>query len=205
MFTGIVETVGIIEKVESGDDLTRLVVGAEPIADGVKPGDSISVNGGCLTVTSIRDGRFTFEAIPETMERTNLGDLKLGSRVNLERAMRAGDRLDGHIVQGHVDGVGTVRAVIQDGNDVRLQVDCDPELADCVVEKGSIAIDGVSLTVAALLSSGFEVALIPHTLEVTTLSDRQTHDRVNLEVDVLGKYVKRYLERILPSNDKASR
>ena len=205
MFTGIVETVGVIEKIEPGDDLTRLVVGAASIADGVKIGDSVAVNGGSLTVTSIRDGRFTFEAIPETLQRTNLGDLKPGSRVNLERAMRAGDRLDGHIVQGHVDGVGTVRAVIQDGNDVRLQIDCDPELADCVVEKGSIAIDGVSLTVAALLPTGFEVALIPHTLEVTTLSDRQIQDRVNLEVDVLGKYVKRYLERMLPSNDEAPR
>jgi len=205
MFTGIVETIGIVEAVEPSADLTRLVVGAESIADGVKLGDSVAVNGGCLTVISICDGRFAFEAIPETMERTSLGDLKVGSRVNLERAMRAGDRLDGHIVQGHVDGVGTVRQVIQDGNDVRLQIDCDPELADCVVEKGSIAIDGVSLTVAMLLPSGFEVALIPHTLEVTTLSDRQPHDRVNLEADVLGKYVKRYLERILPSNDKAPR
>jgi len=205
MFTGIIETVGVIEAVEPNADLTRLVVDAESIADGVKLGDSVAVNGGCLTVTSLLDGRFAFEAIPETMERTNLGDLEVGSRVNLERAMRAGDRLDGHIVQGHVDGVGIVRAVIQDGNDVRLQIDCDPELADCVVEKGSIAIDGVSLTVAALLPSGFEVALIPHTLEVTTLSDRRVHDRVNLEADVLGKYVKRYLERMLPSNDDASR
>ena len=202
MFTGIVETVGIIEGVEPGDDLTRLVVGAEPIVDGVELGDSVAVNGGCLTVTSIRDGRLSFEAVRETMECTALGDLKVGARVNLERAMRAGDRLDGHIVQGHVDGVGTVRQMIREGNDVRLQIDCDPELADCVVEKGSIAVDGVSLTVAALLPSGFEVALIPHTLEVTTLRDRQPHDRVNLEVDVLGKYVKRYLERMLPSNDK---
>ncbi len=205
MFTGIVETIGIVEAVEPGDDLTRLVVGAESIADGVKAGDSVAVNGGCLTVTSIRDGRFAFEVVQETMDRTSLGELKVGARVNLERAMRAGDRLDGHIVQGHVDGVGTVREMIQDGNDVRLQIDCDPELADCVVEKGSIAIDGVSLTVAALLPSGFEVALIPHTLEVTTLRDRQPHDRVNLEADVLGKYVKRYLERMLPANDKASR
>ena len=204
MFTGIVEIVGIIEGVEPGDDLTRLVVDAEPIADGVEPGDSVAVNGGCLTVTSICDGRLSFEAVRETMECTSLGDLKVGARVNLERAMRAGDRLDGHIVQGHVDGVGTVRQMVREGNDVRLQIDCDPELADCVVEKGSIAVDGVSLTVAALLPSGFEVALIPHTLEVTTLRDRQPHDRVNLEVDVLGKYVKRYLERMLPSNDKAS-
>jgi len=205
MFTGIIEIVGIIEGVEPGDDLTRLVVDAKPIVDGVEIGDSVAVNGGCLTVTSIRDGRLSFEAVRETMERTSLGDLKVGSRVNLERAMRAGDRLDGHIVQGHVDGVGTVRQMVREGNDVRLQIDCDPDLADCVVEKGSIAIDGVSLTVAALSPSGFEVALIPHTLEVTTLCDRQPHDRVNLEADVLGKYVKRYLERMLPSNDKASR
>ena len=205
MFTGIVETVGIVEKIESGADLTRLVIDAESIADGVKLGDSVAVNGVCLTVTSLLDGRFAFEAIPETLQRTNLGDLEVGSRVDLERAMRAGDRLDGHIVQGHVDGVGIVRAVIQDGNDVRLQVDCDAELADCVVEKGSIAIDGVSLTVAALLPTGFEVALIPHTLEVTTLSERRIHDRVNLEVDVLGKYVKRYLERVLPPHGDTTR
>jgi riboflavin synthase len=205
MFTGIIETVGIVEGVELGDGLTRLVVDAQPIADGVELGDSVSVNGGCLTVTSIRDGRLSFEAVRETMERTSLGDLKAGARVNLERAVRAGDRLDGHIVQGHVDGVGTVRQMVREGNDVRLQIDCEPELADCVVEKGSIAIDGVSLTVAALSPSGFEVALIPHTLEVTTLGDRQPHDRVNLEVDVLGKYVKRYLERMLPANVKAPR
>lgn len=205
MFTGIVETVGVIEKIEPGDDLTRLVIDAESIADGVKLGHSVAVNGVCLTVTSLLDGRFTFEAIPETLQRTNLGDLEVGSRVNLERAMRAGDRLDGHIVQGHVDGVGIVRAVIQAGNDVRLQIDCEPELADCVVEKGSIAIDGVSLTVAALLPTGFEVALIPHTLEVTTLSERRIHDRVNLEVDVLGKYVKRYLERVLPPHGETTR
>jgi riboflavin synthase len=205
MFTGIIETVGIIEGVEPGDDLTRLVVNAEPIVDGVELGDSVAVNGGCLTVTSIRDGSLSFEAVRETMERTALGDLKVGARVNLERAVRAGDRLDGHIVQGHVDGVGTVRQMVREGNDVRLQIDCDPEFADCVVEKGSIAVDGVSLTVAALLPSGFEIALIPHTLEVTTLRDRKPHDRVNLEADVLGKYVKRYLERMLPSNEKASR
>ncbi len=205
MFTGIVETIGIVEGVEPGDDLTRLVVEAESIAEGLEPGDSVAVNGGCLTVTSIRDGRLSFEAVRETMERTSLGDLKVGARVNLERAVRAGDRLDGHIVQGHVDGVGTVRQVVREGNDVRLQIDCDPDLADCVVEKGSIAIDGVSLTVAALLPSGFEVALIPHTLGVTTLRDCQPHDRVNLEADVLGKYLKRYLERMLPSNDKAPR
>ncbi len=205
MFTGIIEAVGTIEKLEAGDDLTRLVVDAKPIVEGLALGDSVAVNGGCLTVTSVRDGRLGFEAVPETIARTSLRDLAVGSRVNLERALRAGDRLDGHIVQGHVDGVGTVREMIREGNDVRLQVDCDPELADCIVEKGSIAVDGVSLTVAALLPAGFEVALIPHTLEATTLGERRPRDRVNLEVDVLGKYVKRYLERVLPSNDASSR
>jgi len=205
MFTGIVETVGIVEEVGSADGLTRLVIDASPIAEGLEIGDSVAVNGGCLTVTANRGGRLSFEAVRETIECTSLGDLKVGSRVNLERAVRASDRLDGHIVQGHVDGVGTVRQMVRDGNDVRLQIDCDPELADCVVEKGSIAVDGVSLTVAALTPSGFEVALIPHTLELTTLRDCQPHDRVNLEADVLGKYVKRYLERMLPSNDKAPR
>ncbi len=205
MFTGIVETVGVVEEVEPADGLTRLVIDASPISEDLEVGDSVAVNGGCLTVTANRGGRLSFEAVRETIECTSLGDLKVGSRVNLERAVRAGDRLDGHIVQGHVDGVGTVREMIRDGNDVRLQIDCDPELADCVVEKGSITVDGVSLTVAALLQSGFEVALIPHTLEATTLSDRQPHDRVNLEADVLGKYVKRYLERVLRANDETPR
>ncbi len=205
MFTGIIESIGTVAAIETADDLTRLVVDAAPICDGVELGDSIAVNGGCLTVTSLRDGRFGFELVRETLARTSLGDLKLGSRVNLERALRAGDRFDGHLVQGHVDGVGTLRERICDGHDVRLRIDCAPEIADSVVEKGSIAVDGVSLTVACLTPTGFEVALIPHTLDVTTLRDRQPRDRVNLEADVLGKYVKRYLERMLPPNDAAPR
>ena len=205
MFTGIVEAVGVVARIAPGDGVTRLSVDAEPIVDGLAPGDSVAVDGACLTVTSIRGGRVCFEVVRESLDRTSLGDLQVGARVNLERAVRAGDRLDGHIVQGHVDGVGTVVQMIRDGQDVRLQIECSRELADCVVEKGSIAIDGVSLTVAGLLPSGFEVALIPHTLEATTLRERQPHDRVNLEVDVLGKYVKRYLERMLPPNDRALR
>ena len=205
MFTGIVETIGVVSSIESNDDLTCLTIDAARIIDGVERGDSIAVNGGCLTVTSIEGGHVSFEAVRETMERTALCDLKVGSRVNLERAVRAGDRLDGHIVQGHVDGVGRVRGRIQDGHDVRLQIECSPEIAECMVEKGSIAVDGVSLTVTEIMSSGFEVALIPHTLEVTTLRDRQPGDRVNLEADVLGKYVKRYLERVLSANAPATR
>jgi len=205
MFTGIVEAVGVVAQIAPCEGMIRLCVDAQPIAGGLTPGDSVAVDGACLTVTSVRGERVDFEVVRETLDRTALGDLQVGARVNLERALRAGDRLDGHIVQGHVDGVGTVRQMIRDGQDVRLQVECSRELADSVVEKGSIAIDGVSLTVAALLPSGFEVALIPHTLEVTTLRERQPNDRVNLEVDVLGKYVKRYLERMLPPNDEAPR
>ena len=205
MFTGIVETVGTVTSIEVDGDLTRLIVEAASIAEGVCIGDSIAINGGCLTVISLDDTCLSFEAVWETMERTSLRDLKEGCRVNLERAMRADDRFDGHIVQGHVDGVGTVRQLVQSGHDVRLQIDCGSEFADGLVEKGSIAIDGVSLTITAVTQSGFDVALIPHTLEVTTLRDRQPGDRVNLEADVLGKYVKQYLERMLPANDSSSR
>lgn len=204
MFTGIIETVGRVAAIESVADLTRLVIDADPIVEGVEIGDSIAVNGGCLTVTSLDAGRVSFEAVRETLERTSIGDLRVGSRVNLERAMRADDRLDGHIVQGHVDGVGRVRALAQAGHDVELHIECGPEILDCLVEKGSITVDGVSLTVAGLEDTGFHVALIPHTLEVTTLSDRAPGDTVNLEADVLGKYVKRYLER-MRANDSPPR
>ena len=205
MFTGIIETVGTIAAIEASGDLTRLVVEAGPIIDGVEIGDSIAVNGACLTVTAIESGRVSFEAVRETMERTAIGDAKVGLGVNLERAVRAGDRLDGHIVQGHVDGVGVVAEVAQAGHDVRLVIDCDPEIAGYLVDKGSVTIDGVSLTIVEVTAKGFDVALIPHTLEVTTLKDRKPKDRVNLEVDVLGKYVKRYLERIAPPNDVSPR
>jgi riboflavin synthase len=197
MFTGIIETVGTVAAIERRGGVARLSVDAPAIAAGVRVGDSIAVNGGCLTVTAESGGRFAFEAIPETLERTALGRLGVGSRVNLERALRADARLDGHIVQGHVDGTGVVRALERAGSDVRLFVDCDPELSECLIEKGSVAIDGVSLTVVGVGATGFDVALIPHTLAVTTLSELRPGDRVNLEVDVLGKYVKRYVERVL--------
>jgi riboflavin synthase len=198
MFTGIIEAVGTITAIEAHGDLTRLVVEAPAVEEGVRIGDSIAVSGACLTVTALEAGRFSFDAIAETLERTALGDLREGSRVNLERAMRADGRLDGHIVQGHVDGTGRVRALERQGEDVRLYVECGTELTDTLVEKGSVAIDGVSLTVVGVDAAGFDVALIPHTLAVTTLGERVPGDRVNLEADVLGKYVVRYLERVRP-------
>jgi len=199
VFTGIVESVGRIARIARTAELASLEIESGPVAAGVKLGDSIAVNGCCLTVTAIADSRLTFQAVAETLLRTNLGDLVEGSRVNLERAVRADQRLDGHIVQGHVDATGTVRAVERHGDDVRFHVDCAPGFADLLVDKGSVAIDGVSLTVVSPQASGFHVALIPHTLEATTLGRRRPGERVNLEADVLGKYVKRYLERILPA------
>ena len=201
MFTGIVEHVGTVAAIETQGEIVRLVIEAGPVSLGVRIGDSISVSGGCLTVTVAEGEQLHFEAISETMERTALGALRPGSKVNLERALRADARLDGHIVQGHVDGMGRVRDMVREGDDVRLYVDCDEELAEVLVEKGSVAIDGVSLTVVGVGETGFDVALIPHTLQATTLGERRTGDPVNLEADVIGKYVKRYLERMLPDTD----
>jgi riboflavin synthase len=197
VFTGIVETVGVVAALEVQGDVAHLGVDAPAIAEGVRLGDSISVNGGCLTVTRLEHGRFHFEAVRETLDRTSLGALRVGSRVNLERALRADARLDGHIVQGHVDGTGRIRRLERRGNDVRLFVECGPEILDGLIEKGSVAIDGVSLTVVGLDASGFDVALISHTLAATTLGERRPGDLVNLEADVLGKYVRRQVERLL--------
>jgi len=195
VFTGIVETVGRIVSIASRGDLTELEVEAGLAAAGVGLGDSVAVDGCCLTVTAIAGERVSFQAVKETLEKTALGDRGEGARVNLERAMRADGRLDGHIVQGHVDGTGRVRALQRDGDDVRLEVECGPEIARYLVPKGSVAIDGVSLTVVSAGDASFDVALIPHTLAETNLGDRVRGDRVNLEADVLGKYVVHYLER----------
>jgi riboflavin synthase len=199
VFTGIVETIGSVRAIGARGAVTELVVEAAPVVPGTKVGDSVAVNGTCLTVTAIAGDALHFEAIAETLERTSLGALRAGSAVNLERAMRADGRLDGHIVQGHVDGTGRVRELRREGEDVRLFVDCGADFAELLVEKGSVAIDGVSLTVVAVAPQGFDVALIPHTLAVTTLGSLAPGMPLNLEADVLGKYVKRYLERVLPA------
>ena len=177
--------------------LLRLVIESAAVADGLRPGDSVAVRGACLTATRIDGPRIHFEAVRETLERTALGELAPGARVNLERALRADARLDGHVVQGHVDGVGRVRALRRSGDDVVLEVACGPELARHLVPKGSVAVDGVSLTVVHAGDDAFDVALIPHTLAATTLGSLAPGDAVNLEADVLSKYVQRAVERIL--------
>lgn len=199
MFTGIIEAVGKVSSVEERGDVLRLVLEAPEIVEGVRIGDSIAISGACLTVVAIDGGTLAFDAIRETLARTSLAGVQAGSRVNLERAMRADARLDGHIVQGHVDATGTVERLEREGDDVRLHVACDGSFSELLVEKGSVAIDGVSLTVVDARAEGFDVALIPHTLAVTTLGERKPGDPVNLEADVLGKYVKKYLERVVGS------
>jgi riboflavin synthase len=198
MFTGIVEHVGRVEAVERDGDLVRFRIDLGPIAEGVGLGDSVAVSGACLTVTEIDGSQFAFEAIPETLEKTRLGGVAAGDAVNLERAMASGGRFDGHMVQGHVDGAGRIRNFDRSGHEALLHVECATDLAAQLVDKGSVTLDGVSLTVVEVVEDGFHVALIPHTLEVTTLSNLSRGDDVNIEVDVFGKYVKQYLDRVLP-------
>src|SRR5437667_2726189 len=192
MFTGIVREQGRVAAVDGGTDGVRLVVEAPSTAARAAVGDSVAVSGVCLTVTEIENRRLAFDAVPETLARSSLGALATGDAVNLEPALRAGEPLGGHYVQGHVDGVGVVRTVEDRGSERRLEIDGPSELRRYIVEKGSIAVEGVSLTVADVAADGaFVVALVPHTLEVTTLADLEAGSTVNLEVDVLAKYVER--------------
>lgn len=193
MFTGIVEHLGTVVAVDDADRGRVLRIDTGPLADGVSIGDSISVSGVCLTAVDIDGALVAFQVVGETLDRTSLGRLQAGHPANLERPMPAAGRFDGHIVQGHVDGLGEVRSVTPDGEGQRMWVDVPSDLMRYVVEKGSITLDGVSLTVAAVDDAGLEVALIPHTLAVTTLGSRAPGDPVNLEVDVLAKYVERLL------------
>jgi riboflavin synthase len=188
MFTGLVETLAAVERVEAEGDGRALVVAA-PFAAELVPGESVAVNGACLTVVA-RDGRTCrFQAGPETLRRTNLGELAPGDRVNLERALRVGDRLGGHLVQGHVDGLGRVASRNRQGDWETVWFSCPAELAEQMVPKGSVTVDGVSLTLVDVTADGFSVALIPHTLEQTTLGFKRPGASVNLETDVLAKYV----------------
>lgn len=196
MFTGIIEHTGRVEAIELAVDVARLHVDVGPLIEGVKLGDSIAVNGACLTVAGIEGPQIRFEAVRETLEKTALGSLQAGEGVHLERAMRADGRFDGHMVQGHIDGVGHVGAIDRVGDDVRFQVGCDAAFADLLVDKGSVTIDGVSLTVVEVEPEGFHVVLIPHTLAQTLLGSREIGSAVNLEADVIGKYVKRYIDRL---------
>ena len=194
MFTGIVREVGSVAAVSGGDGGIRLEIEAPATAAHVDVGGSVAINGVCLTAESVDGDRLVFHAVPETLSRSTLGGLTRGSHVNLEPALRAGDAMGGHVVQGHVDGVGTVRSAEAEGEGLRVVVEAASDTLRYCVEKGSITVDGVSLTIAELRDDAFGVALIPHTLAETTLTRLRPGQEVNLEVDVLAKYVERLLE-----------
>ena len=199
MFTGIVRERGRVAEIDGGPDGVRLRIEAPETARGVAVGDSVAIGGVCLTAVSVEGPELSFDAVPETLSRTALGSLRAGAEVNVEPALRAGEPLGGHVMQGHVDAVGSVRSVEPEGEGSRVWIDAPPAVLRYCVEKGSVAVDGTSLTVAALDDVGFAVALVPHTLARTTLGALEPGDAVNLEADVLAKYV----ERLLPSTMKS--
>ena len=189
MFTGIVQEVGRVVSLDGG----RLEVDAPRIAAATRIGDSVAIDGVCLTAVSVEGGRIAFDAVAETLRRSALGRLEQGSAVNVEPPLKAGDPLGGHVVQGHVDAVGAVRSIALEPEGARMWVDAPPEVLRYCVEKGSVAVSGVALTITTLDDDGFEVALVPHTLAATTLGSVRPGDEINLEADVLAKYVERLL------------
>lgn len=193
MFTGLIEEIGTMEGSENGEKSMKLTIGAKKVLESVKLGDSISTNGVCLTVTSFTNSSFTVDVMPETMRKTNLGKLKKGSLVNLERALKVSDRLGGHIVSGHIDGTGIIKEYKDEDNATWLTVETKSNVIKYIIPKGSVAIDGTSLTVVDTDKNSFRVSLIPVTKEETVLLKKRPGDEVNLECDIVGKYIERFL------------
>ncbi|MCI0455942.1 MAG: riboflavin synthase [Gemmataceae bacterium] len=198
MFTGLVEALGVVSRLDPDGEGRLLHISEPVIAPQLSLGESVATNGTCLTVVGVEGDTFRFQAGPETLSRTNLGELQPGDRVNLERSLRLGDRLGGHLVQGHVDGLGRIARRSRQGDWEEVWFSCPAELAAQMVSKGSVAVDGVSLTVVDVTSDGFSVALIPHTLAVTTLGFKEAGSTVNLEIDLFAKYVWKYLQAYRP-------
>ncbi len=194
MFTGIIEEIGKVQSLKRDSKESRLVIGATKILEDVHIGDSIAVNGVCLTVVSFSSGQFTVDVMNETFMRSSLGQLRVGEEVNLERAMAANGRFGGHIVSGHIDGTGRIMSVFDDGNAKWYEISVDSELLEGIVMKGSVAIDGISLTVARVTTSSFAVSIIPHTLDATILRGKRAGQVVNIETDMIGKYIKKFVK-----------
>jgi riboflavin synthase len=204
LFTGIVEELGVIKAVRRGADSARLVIDAGKIIAGSRLGDSIMVNGVCLTSTYFGGRDFTADVMAETLDKSNLGILKTGDRVNLERALRLGDRLGGHIVSGHIDGTGTISQCEKRDIATLITIKAPETLMRYIIKKGSVAIDGISLTVVDFELDAFQVSLIPHTARETTLGFKKTGDTVNLEGDIIGKYIERMMSFRSPGNSRLS-
>ena len=193
MFTGIVEELGQIQEIDSKSSGMRITISAKLVTDDLNIGDSISINGVCLTVTQKKDGKFSLDLVPETLDKSNLGELIEGDYVNLERAMRASDRFGGHILLGHVETLGVILDKQQQEDNAIISVGLDPEWMRFCLPKGSIALDGISLTISNITANIIEIALIPHTIENTTLGLKSKSDTLNIEMDIIGKYVDRLL------------
>jgi riboflavin synthase len=191
MFTGIVEEVGHVRRIERRSGYQRTIIAALRVLGGVKLGDSIALDGACHTVVDFDETGFTVESVDETLQRTTLGKMQVGSPVNLERSLKLGDRLDGHMVAGHVDGIGTLIRRLGSADNVVLEFEMPETLAPYIAEKGSVSVTGISLTVVSVTSRTFSVSVIPHTLSVTTLQDKRPGDVVNLEVDMIARYLER--------------
>ena len=194
MFTGIIEEVGTIKQIQKNPASAVLTIAADTVLEQTKIGDSIAVNGVCLTVTDLKAGSFTADVMHETLRRSSLGSVRTGSPVNLERAMQLGGRFGGHIVSGHIDGTGTITKYTKEENAIWVTIKAPDEILDLIVEKGSICIDGISLTVATVSDQDFQVSIIPHTAKETTLIHKKVGSLVNLENDIVGKYIKKLME-----------
>ncbi len=195
MFTGIVEEKGCVDKITESAKSCKLSISAKCIFDDLKLGDSVAVNGVCLTVTEIIGSGFTADVMPETMRRSSIGALKKGSAVNLERAMQLNGRFGGHIVSGHIDGTGRILKVVREDNAILITISADSDIMKYIIHKGSVTLDGISLTVCEVMSDRFMVSIIPHTAKETTLGDKVTGDVINIECDVIGKYVEKLIKK----------
>lgn len=204
MFTGIIEEIGTIAGIRRTGPMFEVAIHAEKILKDVNLGDSISINGVCLTVTSFTTGKFTVDVMPETVKATNISKLQPGSKVNLERAMAAGGRFGGHFVSGHVDGIGTIIRKERQENAVYYEIEIDEELASGMILKGSVTVDGTSLTIFGVTETSFTISLIPHTMEETIIGQKQVGEMVNIESDMIGKYVGHYLKQTTNQGKKSS-
>ena len=201
MFTGIIESFGTIKRIESRGEGKVLYIGCDLDLSESKIGDSIAVNGACLTAAGLEKNIFKVDMAPETVERTIFKRLRPGSRVNIERALKLSDRIDGHLVSGHIDGTGIISSIKRNSNAIIIKIDVPSKLAADMIEKGSVAIDGVSLTINTCSDKDFEVSIIPHTADITTIGLKRVGDEVNIETDMIGKYVKKILMGSISKND----
>lgn len=201
MFTGIIESLGTIKKIAANGEGKILHIDCDLDLSDTKIGDSIAVNGACLTVVSLEKYSFKVDMAPETVERTTFKTLTAGARVNIERALKLSDRIDGHLVSGHIDGTGTISSMARKSNAVVIQIDVAQKLSQDMIEKGSVAIEGISLTINRCSKTDFEVSIIPHTADITTIGAKRPGDKVNIETDMIGKYVKKSLMGSFSKND----